>query len=80
MQYIGLHDKNGKEIYEGDILGEEDTPRGIVAFSNGAFRGHYFYKPTGGGWDYSDEWEDDIYRTKDVVIGNIYENPDLIIN
>ena len=69
MQYTGLKDKNGKEIYEGDILrddrdeirivewrvGEDDEVRNYIA-------GFWlFYEP--------DEYE---------VIGNIYENPELI--
>jgi len=70
MQYTGLEDKNGKEIYEGDIV-----QRGVVLFSNGKFQG-YYYESNGG---IAESWEDDLYKEKDIeVLGNIYENPELM--
>ena len=48
-QYMGLTDKNGKKIFEGDIVSYEDCPasdyyretiitnRGVIEFSNGAW-------------------------------------------
>jgi uncharacterized phage protein (TIGR01671 family) len=77
MQYTGLKDKNGKEIYEGDLLrcvfddeDEDNTPSEVV-FARGAF--FIGYEPnmiclTVGECE-ADELE---------VIGNIYENPELL--
>lgn len=74
MQYTGLKDKNNKEIYEGDILFESFGERYYkVVFENGGFRTEFE--------GYFDEYSFDLI---DVVldlceiIGNIYENPELI--
>lgn len=68
-QFTGLLDKNGKEIYEGDILEGFDYP---VGFMEGAFGCRILY--------------DQIFlilhncpQKELLVLGNIYENPELLI-
>ena len=79
MQYTGLKDKNGKEIYEGDILSTDlSRPYLIVCFRNGAF----MVQCHDDGKDYYDlmvsinEESDQVEHLE--VIGNIYENPELL--
>ena len=74
MQYTGLHDKNGKEIYESDIV--EVTrqciwEKGIVVFIDGCF----FIKVKETLLALY-ECEPNNYELR--VIGNIYENLELL--
>ena len=71
MQYTGLKDKNNKEIYEGDIfhIGSKKILY-VVEWIDCGLKGRQIKNISWIGLDY---WKDDI-----EVIGNIYENPELI--
>jgi len=74
MQYTELKDMRGKEIYEGDILsnGNDEKPYKVV-FENGSFRAEF----KGDFEEYSFDLIDVVAQGCEVV-GNIYENPELI--
>jgi uncharacterized phage protein (TIGR01671 family) len=75
-QYTGLKDKNGTEIYEGDICNcREYECFGKIEW-NEDNAGFYFYVVVeGGGFD-----EECLYEYADEleVIGNIHDNPELL--
>jgi uncharacterized phage protein (TIGR01671 family) len=73
MQFTGLHDKNGNEIYEGDVLRNKWGGTGIVVFDDGAFQSQW----EGGEVNYQLS-ASDIEGRESEVIGNIYENADLL--
>jgi len=76
MQYTGLKDKNGKEIYEGDVIKYREYPNNekselckiewLDSYEGDGFKMTGFVSPA---YDYPTDIE---------IIGNIHENPELL--
>ena len=83
MMYIGHKDKNGKEIFIGDILATSNDNEEFDTWDKEE-NGYTVVQPTNDlGYTFSkwslDNSEDSIYNSKFVeIIGNIYENPELV--
>lgn len=71
-EYTGLHDKNGKEIYENDIVRDYDE-----GFLYHVLFGEYYAQ-----FMFYDFVNDDYYDNRDIaeheIIGNIHDNPELL--
>ncbi|MDU4728109.1 YopX family protein [Clostridium sp.] len=84
LMYTGLKDKNGTEIYEGDIIRTHENRIQKVIWHNNGFKLEYKFKRSYRGESYWETRKDiELSETNNKrwgikVIGNIYENPELL--
>lgn len=84
LMYTGLKDKNGTEIYEGNIIRTHENRIQKVIWHNNGFKLEYKFKRSYRGESYWETRKDiELSETNNKrwgikVIGNIYENPELL--
>ena len=75
MQYTGLNDKNGKEIYENDLISCNKHKNIVVFFEDGCFKVKYLRNPT---TTITCTLNSFLEKYKCKISGNIYEHPELL--
>lgn len=90
-QFTGLTDKNGKKIFEGDIVQDGENEeydmffrKGVVEFGEGTFDSGiykytgFYYRCKNGDIDHNNIYDKEDNWSKLKVIGNIHDNPELL--
>ena len=75
MQYTGLKDKNGKEIYENDLISCNKHKNIVVFFEGGCFKVKYLRNST---TTITCTLNSFLEKYKCKISGNIYEHPELL--
>lgn len=77
MQFTGLLDKNGREIFESDFVREwivDEHPSDLI-YCVGFSDGHFTLTDIKSGYDRMGIWN--VHKNMEII-GNIYESPELI--
>jgi uncharacterized phage protein (TIGR01671 family) len=77
MQFTGLHDRNGNEVYEGDIVAMFQGSQFSIVFWDEGFGAWSVTARLSGATKLADHLLGNMLDTIEVV-GNVYQNPELL--